>query len=67
MSDLCVIENPEGKDQDIRAEKVPEEIMDPNSPNLMISLWTREACKVKQTITRHIIIKLLKTKDKERS
>lgn len=67
MSDLCVIENPEGEDQDIRAEKVPEEIMAPNPPNLMINLWTREACKVKKTVTRHIIIKLLKTKDKERS
>ena len=67
MSDLCVIENPEGEDQDFRAENVPEEIMAPSPPNLMISLWPREACKVKKTITRHIIIKLLKTKDKDRS
>lgn len=66
MSDLYVVENPEGEDQD-RAEKVPEETMTSNSPNLMINLWTRGACKVKKTITRHIIIKLLKTKDKERS
>ena len=50
MSDLCVIENPEGEDQDFRAENVPEEIMAPSPPNLMISLWPREACKVKKTI-----------------
>ena len=66
MSDLYIIENPEGEDQD-RAEKVPEEIMTPNSPNLMINLWTRGACKVKKAITTPIIIKLMKAKDKERS
>ena len=35
MSDLCVIENPEGEDQDIRAEKVPEEIIAECFPNLV--------------------------------
>lgn len=74
-SQICVIRVPEGEEKEERGEKLPEEIMTKNFPNVLNNpnLHIQEA---QQTLrrknamrytNRHIIVKMLKVNYKEKN
>ena len=71
-SNIWIIGVPEGEQQQQEIENLFEQIMKKNFPNLAKEIDVQEAQRVpkkldpKRNTPRHIIIKLLKIKDKER-
>ena len=75
MKDIRIIGMPEGEEEEQEIEDLLEKIMKENSPNLAkeIDIQVQEAQRVpnkldpKRSTPRHIIIKMPKIKDKERT
>ena len=74
ISNIHIIRVPKGEKKEGRDEKALEKTMTENFPSLAkhINLqiqeakWTPNSIRQKKSTPRHIIVKLLKTKDKER-
>ena len=73
-ANICIIGVPEGEEKEQEIGNLLEKIMKENFPNLVkeIDMQIQEAQRVsnkidaKRPTPRHIIIKMLKVKDKER-
>ena len=73
-SNICIVGVPEGEEKEHEIGNLPEKILKGNFPSLVkdIDIQVQEAQRVpnkmdaKRPTPRHIIIKMLKVKDKER-
>ena len=74
-TDIHIIEIPEGEEREKRPEKIFEEIIAENFPNMVKETVTQvqEVQRVpgqvnpRRTIPKHVVIKLTKIKDKEKN